>query len=261
MLPWGSVALGHSSKALPPASRRLPSQASSRFGFRRGDRPPRVSIRSRSAALLSPKNDRSRNPSAIFAPRFPSARFELRRPGLAPNGTGNIAVPEVRSMGRPSSSPGGLAEGISVPDSGRHPTLDGSIREAFEGVKPLREKELRDRLSNGARCWSGAAWSSRAKPPGQLIAPTRARSFVCKTANIADTAAPQDATDSPRAVPSLSTGNSHFGNDSRQGTPPRRSAPATLGAARGGWRRTRRASSARPSGARRARRAGRCGSG
>ncbi len=128
MLPWGSVALGHSSKTLPPASRRLPSQASSRFGFRRGDRPPRVSIRSRGAALLSPKIDRSRNPSAILAPRFPSARFEPRRPGLAPNGSGNIAVPEVRSMGHPPCSPGGLADGMSVPDSGRHPTLDASIR-------------------------------------------------------------------------------------------------------------------------------------
>jgi hypothetical protein len=99
--PGVSVALGHSSTALPPASRRLPSQASSRFGFRRGDRPPRVSIRSRGAALLNPKIDRSRNPSAILAPRFPSACFELRRPGLAPNGSGDIAVPELRSMGRP----------------------------------------------------------------------------------------------------------------------------------------------------------------
>ena len=58
-----------------------------RFGLRRSDRPPRVSIRSRGAALLTPKNDQSRNPSAIFAPRFPSACFELRRPGLAPNGS------------------------------------------------------------------------------------------------------------------------------------------------------------------------------
>lgn len=142
MLPWGSVALGHSSKTLPPASRRLPSQASSRFGSRRGDRPPRVSIRSRGAALLSPKIGRSCNPSAIFAPRFPSARFELRRPGLAPNGSGNIAVPELRSMGRPSSSPGGLADGMSVPDSGRHPTLDASIRDPVSGCQSIAIKRV-----------------------------------------------------------------------------------------------------------------------
>ena len=142
MLPWGSVALGHSSKALPPASRRLPSQASSRFGFRRGDRPPRVSIRSRGAALLSPKNDRSCNPSAIFAPRFPSACFELRHPWLAPNGSGDIAVPEVRSLGRPSSSPGGLADGMSVPDSGRHPTLDASIRDQLGACQTIVTKRV-----------------------------------------------------------------------------------------------------------------------
>jgi hypothetical protein len=128
MLPWGSVALGHSSRALPPASRRLPSQALASSARAESARPPRVSIRSRGAALHIPKIDRSRNPSAIFAPRFRSACFEPQRPGLAPNGSGDIAVPERRSKGRPLSSPGGLAEGISVPDSGRHPTLDASIR-------------------------------------------------------------------------------------------------------------------------------------
>ena len=56
------------------------------LGSRRGHRPPRVSIRSRGAALHYPKMVWSRNPSAIPAPRFRSASFEPQRPGLTPNG-------------------------------------------------------------------------------------------------------------------------------------------------------------------------------
>jgi hypothetical protein len=74
-------------------------------GSRRGRRPPRVSIRSRGAALRYPKMGWSRSPSAIPAPRFRSASFEPQRPGLTPNGSGDIAVPGVRSKGRPLSSP------------------------------------------------------------------------------------------------------------------------------------------------------------
>lgn len=247
MLPWGSVALGHSSLALPPASRWLPSQAFAAFGSRRGDRPPRVSIRSRGAALLDPKIDWSRNPFAIFAPRFRSARFEPQRPGLTPNGPGNITVPELRSKGRPSSSPRGLAEGISVPDSGRHPTLDGSIRLPVEACQTIARNRVTWSMVGGASGWKAAVWSARAKPADHQNVPNPGPPCACRTPNIPPTPSAQHRAISPRIVPGLSTGNSHR----RAG-----SAPAIAG-----WPRTRRASTARPFAARRARPAERSGSG
>ena len=45
-------------------------------------------------------------------------------------------------MGRPSSSPGGLADGMSVPDSGRHPTLDASIRDPVARCQTLAIKRV-----------------------------------------------------------------------------------------------------------------------
>jgi hypothetical protein len=45
-------------------------------------------------------------------------------------------------MGRPPSSPGGLADGMSVPDSGRHPTLDASIREAVAACQTIEGKRV-----------------------------------------------------------------------------------------------------------------------
>ena len=49
----------------------------------------------------------------------------------------DIAAREVRSKGRPSSSPGGLAEGMSVPDAGRHPTLDVIIPDRLGGCQTI----------------------------------------------------------------------------------------------------------------------------
>lgn len=49
----------------------------------------------------------------------------------------DIAARKVRSKGRPLSSPGGLAEGMSVPDAGRHPTLDVIIRDQVSGCQTI----------------------------------------------------------------------------------------------------------------------------
>jgi len=51
-------------------------------------------------------------------------------------------TPEIRSKGRPLSSPRGLAEGISVPDTGRHPTLDASIRGLSHRCQSLARNEV-----------------------------------------------------------------------------------------------------------------------
>jgi hypothetical protein len=63
-------------------------------------------------------------------------------PGLRRTVPVTSLLPERRSKGRPLSSPGGLAEGMSVPDSGRHPTLDASIRAPQQPCQTLERKRV-----------------------------------------------------------------------------------------------------------------------
>lgn len=55
-------------------------------------------------------------------------------------------------MGRPSSSPGGLAEGMSVPDSGRHPTLDVIIPDRVATCQTIEGKRVTPSSDGSCNC-------------------------------------------------------------------------------------------------------------
>ena len=135
--PWGSVALGLSAGALPPASRLPPSQALSRSA--RAEATGLPGFRSALAVLRSAirRLVGAATLSAIPAPRFRSASFELQRPGLTPSGA-VTSLPGFPLQGTSAELSRGARGGMSVPDAGRHPTLDGHhTGNALRHVKPL----------------------------------------------------------------------------------------------------------------------------
>ena len=143
MLTWGFL---RSRAFLASVAARLPGGSPLRL------RPPRLAPRrpglpgSRSALAVLRSSFRRligaatllRFSHLVSVPRASSRSV----PGLRRTVPVTSLLPERRSKGRPLSSPGGLAEGISVPDSGRHPTLDASIRAPQEPRQILERKRV-----------------------------------------------------------------------------------------------------------------------
>lgn len=91
-----------------------------------------------------------------------------------------------------------------MPDSGRHPTLDASIRAFVAGCQSMREKELRSPGFGNASSWKVAICGSGAKPGDHLTAPNKALSGVCTSPNICPTPSSTGvhdfSTDCPRII-------------------------------------------------------------
>jgi hypothetical protein len=121
--PLGFTALGRFRLAWPPASRALPSQASP-TAPKSDRRPLRVSIREPVGFVPrpNPKIDSLCETTALL--RFShlvsaSACFELASvPGFRRRGRATSLPLDGPSKERPPSSPGGLAEGVSVSGTG-----------------------------------------------------------------------------------------------------------------------------------------------